>query len=270
MNLGHGGHLTHGNPGQLLRASSIKFVQYGVPQGHRPHRLRRARRRRASASTTRDDHRRRQRLLARHRLRPHGRDRPLASAPSSSPTWPTSPASSPPASIPSPVPHADFVTTTTHKTLRGPRGGLIALQGRAHAKADRLGRVPRRRRAARSCTSSPPRPCASASASSPSSRPTARTGREQRPRPRRGASTAARLQDSSPAAPTTTSCSSICARNLPELTGKKRPGDARSRRHHLQQEHRPLRRRGRRSRASGHPPRHARRHHARPPRSRHG
>jgi glycine hydroxymethyltransferase len=29
---------------------------------------------------------------------------------------------------PSPVPHCEFVTTTTHKTLRGPRGGLILCQ----------------------------------------------------------------------------------------------------------------------------------------------
>src|SRR3954470_2168931 len=38
---------------------------------------------------------------------------------------------------PSPVPHADYVTTTTHKTLRGPRGGLILCRSEHAAEVDR-------------------------------------------------------------------------------------------------------------------------------------
>jgi glycine hydroxymethyltransferase len=39
---------------------------------------------------------------------------------------------------PSPVPHFDFVTTTTHKTLRGPRGGLILCKKPVYKELQKL------------------------------------------------------------------------------------------------------------------------------------
>src|SRR6185437_9502516 len=39
---------------------------------------------------------------------------------------------------PSPVPHADFVSTTTHKTLRGPRGGLVLCREKFAKELDKL------------------------------------------------------------------------------------------------------------------------------------
>jgi glycine hydroxymethyltransferase len=38
---------------------------------------------------------------------------------------------------PSPVPHSDFVTSTTHKTLRGPRGGLVLCKAQFAKDLDR-------------------------------------------------------------------------------------------------------------------------------------
>ncbi|MFZ0739370.1 MAG: serine hydroxymethyltransferase [Candidatus Acidiferrales bacterium] len=39
---------------------------------------------------------------------------------------------------PSPVPHADFVSTTTHKTLRGPRGGMVLCREKYAKDLDRV------------------------------------------------------------------------------------------------------------------------------------
>ena len=57
---------------------------------------------------------------------------------------------------PIPFPHADFVSSTTHKTLRGPRGGLIL----SHAKYTKMldSQIFPGIQGARSCTSSQPKP----------------------------------------------------------------------------------------------------------------
>ena len=101
-------------------------------------RLRRAQARTRRSTTTRwprwprappeADRLRRLRLLAHHRLRAHRRHRPRGRGQGRWRTSRTSPAWSSPGCHPSPVPHCDFVTTTTHKTLRGPRGGLVLCQ----------------------------------------------------------------------------------------------------------------------------------------------
>ena len=39
---------------------------------------------------------------------------------------------------PSPIPYADFVTTTTHKTLRGPRGGMVFCKEKYKKELDRM------------------------------------------------------------------------------------------------------------------------------------
>ena len=131
MNLSHGGHLTHGNPANFS-GKLYKFVQYGVRE-----------------DTGRIDY-----------------DELAATAVREQPKMITVGASAYSRIIdfarmgeiarsvgaflfadiahiaglvaagehPSPIAHADFVTTTTHKTLRGPRGGLILCRA-AHAKA---------------------------------------------------------------------------------------------------------------------------------------
>ncbi|MEC0233824.1 serine hydroxymethyltransferase [Paenibacillus kribbensis] len=122
MNLAHGGHLTHGSP---VNASGMmyNFVPYGV-----------------DAQTFRIDFDEVRKLAHRHKPR-------MIVVGASA--YPRTIEFEPFAQIaeevgalflvdmahiagivaaglhPSPVPHAHFVTTTTHKTLRGPRGGVI-------------------------------------------------------------------------------------------------------------------------------------------------
>jgi glycine hydroxymethyltransferase len=135
MNLSHGGHLTHGHP-LNLSGKLYKFVAYGVRGGDETL-----------------DYDSLEALAKEHRpkLIVCG-----ASAYSRVIDFPriASIAQSVGAKVmadiahiaglvatghhPSPVPHCDFVTTTTHKTLRGPRAGLVMCKAEYAKDLDRV------------------------------------------------------------------------------------------------------------------------------------
>ena len=126
----HGGHLTHG-----LKVNS--------PAGSTRSSTTASRARRTSSTTTRSSRARRSTAAAdrlrRLRIPAHRRDRRFREIADEVgalllATWPTSPASSPPGLHPNPVEHCDFVTSTTHKTLAGPRSGFVLCR-EEHAQA---------------------------------------------------------------------------------------------------------------------------------------
>ncbi|HLZ14069.1 MAG TPA: serine hydroxymethyltransferase [Candidatus Acidoferrum sp.] len=135
MNLSHGGHLTHGHP-LNFSGRMYKFIAYGVRQDneqidydeidrlaaeHKPKMIV------AGASAY-------SRVIDFARIAKSARDNGalffvdmahiagLVAA----------------GVHPSPVPHADFVSTTTHKTLRGPRGGLVMCKPQFAKELDKL------------------------------------------------------------------------------------------------------------------------------------
>lgn len=121
MNLGHGGHLTHGSPANLS-GKLFKIVPYGlnaqeeidydemerIAQEAKPKLLIGG----ASAYALRFDWERMAAIAKKvgaYFMVDMAHYAGLVAA----------------GLYPNPVPHADFVTSTTHKTLRGPRGGII-------------------------------------------------------------------------------------------------------------------------------------------------
>jgi len=130
MNLSHGGHLTHGHP-LNFSGLSYKVADYGV-----------------SRETETIDYDELQRLAEEHkpkllvcgasaypRIIDFKRIGEIAQSVGARMFADIAHIAGPVVARlhPSPVPHADYVTTTTHKTLRGPRGGLILCK-EEHAK----------------------------------------------------------------------------------------------------------------------------------------
>jgi glycine hydroxymethyltransferase len=130
MNLSHGGHLTHGHP-LNFSGLSYKVADYGV-----------------SRETETIDYDELQRLAEEHkpklivcgasaypRIIDFKRIGEIAQSVGARMFADIAHIAGPVVTglHPSPVPHADYVTTTTHKTLRGPRGGLILCK-EEHAK----------------------------------------------------------------------------------------------------------------------------------------
>jgi len=135
MNLAHGGHLSHGHP-LNFSGKMYKFVPYGV-----------------SAETETLDYDEIERLAREHRPK-----MVVAGASAYARVIDFARLAAIARSVdallfvdiahiaglvaaglhPSPVPHADFVTSTTHKTLRGPRGGLVMCRERFAKDLDRI------------------------------------------------------------------------------------------------------------------------------------
>jgi glycine hydroxymethyltransferase len=134
MNLSHGGHLTHGHP-MNFSGISYKVADYGV-----------------SRETEQIDYDELQRIAEEHqpklivcgasaypRTINFERIGEIAKSVGARMFADIAHIAGPIAAglHPSPIPHADYVTTTTHKTLRGPRGGLILCREEHAAEVNR-------------------------------------------------------------------------------------------------------------------------------------
>lgn len=134
MNLSHGGHLTHGHP-MNFSGLSYKVADYGV-----------------SRETEQIDYDELQRIAEEHKPKlivcgasayprtiNFERIGEIAKGIGAKMFADIAHIAGPVAAglHPSPVPHADYVTTTTHKTLRGPRGGLILCKEEHAAEVNR-------------------------------------------------------------------------------------------------------------------------------------